>query len=342
MSNFIKPTMKGGFEYTAGIYICGVKTVKGKQTKISSTQCIKDFTTLNNLTVVETADDGNCFYDTLSKYGQRTGNPTLNKPNIELRREIIGSMLKPERLNELLPFFVENANIAPGSEIINVDPIAELEKFLEPYQWAGWMGDIVPQIAADILNINIHIYDVRVIDPSNVIDRLIFSGRVPDATTVIMLRTNGSHFRLLWPKDMPILPRGKKTITAKKINRNKKTLNKKPVNKKPVNKKPVNIINNTINKIAKMELVNKKLNNSKRPTTRSKSKQANKSRSPSPYKENKSTKKRITRKRTTSLENNLMKIALQESKENSNIRNKSKKINNNFFNALDEANFNNI
>jgi hypothetical protein len=91
-----------------------------------------------------------------------------------------------------------------------------------------------------------------------------------------------------------------------------------------------------------MELVNKKLNNSKRPTTRSKSKQAHKSRSPSPYKENKSTKKRITRKRTTSLENNLMKIALQESKENSNIRNKSKKINNNFFNALDEANFNNI
>jgi hypothetical protein len=211
MRNLRRTRKRGGFEYTPNIYNCGTKTVKGKQVKIQTTDCIKNFLELNDFILIEVADDGNCFYDTLSKYGSRSGNPVLNKPHMELRKKIINTMI--DNRNDYRPFFAadiinnnDNDNDNDNDKSLNIE--GELRRFLESGQWAGWLGDIVPQIAANILGVNIVIYDLLINEPTNQIDRIIFSGGANGVvTTVNMLRTNGSHFRLLWPKDAPILPK---------------------------------------------------------------------------------------------------------------------------------------
>lgn len=233
MRNFRKTRKRGGFNYTDNIYNCGVNiTKKGEIKKVPVEKCAKNFADENDFLIVKTADDGNCFYDTLSKYGSRTGNPKTNKTHMELRQEIVGSILKPEKLNEIAPFLVEDRTVSPEKNAIEVNPVEELKKFLKEYEWAGWMGDVIPQIAAEVLGVNITIYDVidnmndvilnmndvipnmndvipnRIIP--NKIVRIEFSGGRNINTTIFMLRTNGNHFRLLWPKDAPVLPRGRK------------------------------------------------------------------------------------------------------------------------------------
>ena len=331
MRNYRKTRKHGGFDYIANVYVCGTKKDKRNRTiKVAQKECITNFSTANGFTVVETADDGNCFYDTLSKFGSRSGNPILNKTHLELRRQIIGEMLKPARRAELTPFFVPNDPDA--NALSNAEISAELNKFLRPYQWAGWMGDVIPQIAADILNINIIIYDVLNGNPSNHIDRVAFSGGAGAVVNVNMLRTNGSHFRLLWPDAGlpgygPVLPRGKKTPHSRKV-------------------QPKNAVNETIAKLSQL-----KMNNSTTTgrVTRSKTRVA----SPT--------------KRSASLERNLLRIANMEAKEAAraaemankaakeaksaakkaelatnkarSLKPTNKKLNNNFFEAWENASF---
>ena len=66
MRNLRKTRKRGGLRYTANIYTCGNKLVRGKPGKVPVSECIRNFASANNFMIVETADDGNCFYDTLS------------------------------------------------------------------------------------------------------------------------------------------------------------------------------------------------------------------------------------------------------------------------------------
>ena len=187
-------------KYTPNVYTCGTKVVKGKRIKISVSECIQPFVTKNNFKIVETLDDGNCFYDTLSKYGEYSGYEKLNRGHMDLRREIIGTMI--DNKDRFAPFFVANETVSPEGNAIEVNAGKELEKFLKSRQWSGWMGDIVPQVASNILGVNIVIYDLLNREPLNRVDRIEFNPEAP--RTVNMLRTNGSHFRLL----LPIEPAG--------------------------------------------------------------------------------------------------------------------------------------
>jgi len=187
-------------KYTPNVYTCGTKVVKGKRIKISVSECIQPFVTKNNFKIVDTLDDGNCFYDTLSKYGEYNGYEKLNRGHMDLRREIIGTMI--DNKDRFAPFFVANETVSPAADAIVVNAGKELEKFLKSEQWSGWMGDIVPQVASNILGVNIVIYDLLNHEPLNRVDRIEFNPEAP--RTVNMLRTNGSHFRLL----LPIEPAG--------------------------------------------------------------------------------------------------------------------------------------
>ena len=221
MRNLRKTRKRGGFQYEPNFYVC--------EMDVPVTDCITNFAAANNFIVVTTADDGNCFYDTLSKYGAYSGNVRLNKPHMALRREIINTMI----LNQAAyaPYFVEDKTVSPEGKAIEVNVGKELRKFLRSKQWAGWMGDVIPQVAADILGVNIVIYDVL---PSNAIDRItIHPVAGAAATTVNMLRTNGSHFRLLWPRPLAaaallapavapavaptIAPASARRVTARKV-----------------------------------------------------------------------------------------------------------------------------
>ena len=208
MRNLRKTRKRGGLQYEPNFYVC--------EMDVPVTDCITNFAAANNFMVVRTLDDGNCFYDTLSKYGAYSGNVRLNNPHMALRREIIDTMI----LNQAAyaPYFVEDKTVSPEGKAIEVNVGKELRKFLRSKQWAGWMGDVIPQVAADILGVNIVIYDVL---PSNTIDRItIHPVAGAAATTVNMLRTNGSHFELLWPGPAvapAVAPASPRRVSARKL-----------------------------------------------------------------------------------------------------------------------------
>ena len=278
MKNFRKTRKRGGFQYTPNVYECGTKTVRGVVTKVPVSECIRDFAAANNFTIVATADDGNCFYDTLSKYGARTRNPRLNKTHMELRREIIGNMIAHQA--DYAPYFVADQTVSPEGNVIAVDVAGELRRFLQSRQWVGWMGDIVPQVASNILGVNIIIYDLLVNEPSNSIDRIeIHPIAGPAGTTVNMLRTGGSHFRLLWPRGAAAGPGaaaaaavggpGRAPTPPRAPTPGKATARRRPVvapNSRATAKK-TNVVTNTAKALANMKLGNKELGTG--PATRS-------------------------------------------------------------------------
>jgi hypothetical protein len=230
MRNLRKTKKRGGFEFIK-VFDCPVLKT-GKKTAQST--CIKQFTNVNNFLIVKTADDGNCFYDTLSKYGQRTGLPSLNEPHLELRRILVNTLLN--NIAEVAPYFVSNNN---SNAVLTEDEIRDqIMELGKPNVWNSNGGDIVIQYAAQVFNVTINIYDVKDAFPNDVINRLVFrplaAGADADAREVNMLRTNDSHYQLLWPASGPyaaVLPKGKKSASSLKrkpsLNTTKKNKNKK-------------------------------------------------------------------------------------------------------------------
>jgi hypothetical protein len=239
MRNYRKNRKHGGIQFVDNIFTCS--PVKGRVSVTTKVErCAKEFADSQGLQIIETADDGNCFYDSLSKYGSRTGNPATNKSHLVLRREIVGAMIRDQA--EYAPFFVPND---PNAAVPSNDDIREqLKSYLRPYQWSGPLGDIFPQVAAKVLNINITIYDVRNNGTVSMIAMGNGPGGIPNPAlpVVSLLRTNGNHFRLLVPKV-----------------------------------EPKNVVGNVANKLAKATL-----NNKSRARSRSRSRSAPRKKSPSP------------------------------------------------------------
>ena len=230
---------------------------------------------------------------------------------------------------EYAPYFVKDETVSPEGNAIEVNVDKELHKFLRSGQWVGWMGDVIPQVAADILGVNIVIYDVR---PSNVIDRItIHPVAGAAATTVNMLRTNGSHFRLLWPAAAAVIPASAPSVTAKKPRVAKSTPNV------TVRKSRANKFNNNIEKAIAASLASVKIEAEKAPTLRPRPVVApgsNASRNTA-KKANavkkianalKETRLNNTRKRSSSLENALEAIAEQKRAETLAIKRKEASI----------------
>jgi hypothetical protein len=215
MRNYRKTLKKGGFNFEK-VYTCP-RTKTGK--KSAESTCYKAFADKNNFKIVITADDGNCFYDTLSKFGQRTLVPLLNKPHIDIRKFVVEELL--ENSEEVAPYFVNNNGNVLSSEEVKT----EIKKLARPNVWNSNGGDIVIQYAAKALGVNIHIYDVHEQHPDNVINKLSFDSPVESDVTVSMLRIHNSHYMLLWPENhnaaagiLNTAPKGKKisaTVTAK-------------------------------------------------------------------------------------------------------------------------------
>ena len=73
------------------IYTCPEKMGK-KGTKLKKqdySDCEESFADAFGFKIIETADDGNCFFDSLSKYGKKMKFEPLNKHMQTLREEIV-------------------------------------------------------------------------------------------------------------------------------------------------------------------------------------------------------------------------------------------------------------
>ena len=307
-------------------------------------KCTNEFVKRQNFRVVEVPGDGNCFYHTLAKYYQLSkppgGAPT---PTHQQLRKIVVDKIE-EDLDEAKTSIIINTSNIPNNAAPEDKEVLEMAKYLEALEdlredgiWNSDNADVISQYAAKALNLRIKIYDRRVRRPATkrLLSRLpngrevrqdvpaesakiicyTLDPEVGDGVgTVHMFRVGNSHYKLLYPKGAPVAP--KAAPVAPKGRR--------------VTARKANLINNTVAKMAAMKLntrnTNKKVNKPNRgPMTRSKTKVMT-LRSPSPIRS-----KKGPRNRTSSLENALMKIALQESKSN--------KLNENFFKGLDAASF---
>lgn len=211
MRNYRKTRKHGGLQFVPGVYSCA----PGSDVE----DCAQEFATSQGFTIIETADDGNCFYDSLAKYGQRTGNPATNKSHLALRREVVQYMLNNQAQYEIYllddvpsppdPPAPASAKAAAAAAAAAAKAkaahqraiTARLRGYLQPYTWAGGLGDVFPQVAAQILNLNITIYDVEANGNINMIAMGPGAGGIPSpgVPVVNLIRTNGNHFRLLWP-----------------------------------------------------------------------------------------------------------------------------------------------
>jgi hypothetical protein len=193
MPNFRKTRKRGGQQFIPDVYACA---------DVDSDRCADEFAGSQGWNVISTADNGNCFYDSLAKYYQKTKNADKAKrSNRELRKMIINAIIT--RRAEYAHVFVSEDPNAP--EMTNADILAELQEYLKPYQWAGPLGDVVPSVAAHILDINITIYDTRDDGRVNMIAMGTGPNGIPNPglPTINLIRTNGNHFQLLWPIAAP-------------------------------------------------------------------------------------------------------------------------------------------
>jgi hypothetical protein len=160
-----------------GMYICDISNKK------TMNDCINDYIKENNFTKVETADDGNCFFDTLSKFYELNG---IEKSHSELREELITYIDKNK---------VKIKQYHDGNEKSFNKAVDELSIL---GAWCSNLGDSVPSIAATAFNIKIIIHDVRQknkVIPRN-INRIELDPGGNPKYTVNMLR-NKNHYELL-------------------------------------------------------------------------------------------------------------------------------------------------
>jgi hypothetical protein len=235
--------------YVYKYYKCGTKLIRGKNGKVSFTECIGKFMNDMNFINVETSKKGDCFYDSLSKFGKRTGNPKTNKTTTELRNIIIGDMIhimsNSNTKNQISDFIIpDDEDALPFTT--DQQKIKQLQEYLDPYKWFGRTGDIIPQKAADILDINIIIYDLHEYEDSYYFNRLRYFGTNMNDMPVIMLRIHGNHYRLLWPRDA-VKSKSKHKSNNKSHNKSHNKPNNKSNNKshKSNNKSVKNKSNNT-------------------------------------------------------------------------------------------------
>jgi hypothetical protein len=170
---------------------------KGSHDK-SATICAEKFFT-GVFNVVETVNNGDCFYDSLVQSGK------LQFDSIDTIREYI--------FNQLLNDF-DNIKFSilskTNTELDDNEKMDEIQKMVQPRQWVSNkcnIDELMPQFAARYLNICLDIYNV--VPQKSITDRrtkkvTIIQSRIDHYTfgdsglpIVYLLRTGDNHYKLL-------------------------------------------------------------------------------------------------------------------------------------------------
>ena len=171
------------------IHQCAPTKVKDKYRA-----CAREFSLANQFTIISTIDDGNCFFDTLSKAGAHHHIASLQFNHTELRAQLVQYML--EHLDELLPFFISNNNNNDRS------PEERIIALGEDGEWDNDDGDAISQIAGDAFRININLFDIKedVVKRKRtyVVNKMVFAN-YPGSPTIDILRIDDGHYEFLQP-----------------------------------------------------------------------------------------------------------------------------------------------
>lgn len=150
--------------------------------------CSKNVAKQLGMRIIETIDDGNCFFDTLATYGWAYHYEPLERPHQQLRQMIV------DHMHENMHLYYESiiANENKGETVESM-----IESLREDMVWDNDMGDLLSQIAAEAFHVNIFLYDV---DPPNV-RRIRATETQYPGPPVHMLRINDGHYQLLLPQE---------------------------------------------------------------------------------------------------------------------------------------------
>jgi len=121
--------------------------------------CAKEFAKNSKFVIIPTLDDGNCFFDTLSKAASHYHVPRLAHTHQALRAQLVGYML--DNMDDVTSFFVMNSNNNSNNENDFKTPEERIISLGEDGVWDNKDGDTISQITSQAFNININLYDVK-------------------------------------------------------------------------------------------------------------------------------------------------------------------------------------
>jgi hypothetical protein len=202
-------------------------------------ECSEKLAPQIGMRIIKTAEDGNCFFDTLATYGWAYHYQPLAHSHHELRQIMVDYIL--DHLDDYSPYII----VKKGKTMKTT-----IEWLRKDKTYADDMGDLLSQIAADIFKVNIYIYDV---DPP-IIRRLRANQKpYPEPRPLHMLRI-GQHYKLLLPQeDAPHVigsyASAHKKSKSKTLNTAKNSKNAKNYNNSK-NGNSVNKLSHALSKVA--------------------------------------------------------------------------------------------
>jgi hypothetical protein len=169
-------------------------TKTGKRSAHST--CAKSFAQEMGFQLIETSDDGNCFFYTLSKFAKRSNYAPLlldsnEHRNARLLREQLVNHIE-ENFQEYIAFLSNNNN--------NLSPENQIRELRENGAWASSAGDLVPFAGANAFGININLYNILVLEDGDVVQLNQIRPQNPSSVFVSIMRVREGHFQLLWPR----------------------------------------------------------------------------------------------------------------------------------------------
>ncbi len=184
-------------------------TKAGKKSAHST--CAKEFAKQNNFQLIETSDDGNCFFYTLTKFGKRANykpfllNRNEHENSLMLRQQVVDYIESNIHLYE--NFLYNNNNLGTVNE-----QVAELR---EDGAWASEAGDLVPIAGANTFNVNINMYNILDRDSYDEVRLVQILSQEPSDIYVSIMRVREGHFQLLWPRSGVFRSRGLNNVISR-------------------------------------------------------------------------------------------------------------------------------
>ena len=180
------------------------KTGKKSKAKDAHAKCAQQFANERKFELIHTADNGDCFFNTLTKFAILTDNRELLRSNnthydakydmeghpndMILRKDLVNHI--EDNLQDYI-FYINNSNASVESQ---------LHSLRKSGVWDTSIGDLVVPIGANALRININLYNIEENKEGKDIIKLTkYKSQDPSDVYVNIIRVNDGHFELLLP-----------------------------------------------------------------------------------------------------------------------------------------------